>query len=288
VRPLDTAVRVRESGDIVALSGVDSDDEIGRMAQAVTMTVRRMEESATELSAQKRTIEASASQMEKTARDAEEAAQRAQLLAAEAALVAARVENSPACMMYADDSLALVHINPAGRRALSRLGAELSPERLQGQPLSRFFRDARASGVFLRDETNLPLHAQTEIGGETVELVLRAIHDDAGRRAGTLASWEIVTEKLAAEKRARRLQAREIRSAQELHGKVERMLQSVDAISRGDLTVSIDVRGEDGIRRMGEALSRLLVDLRGSMQRIRARTRRSRVPRRRSEASVRR
>ncbi len=269
VRPLDTAVRVLESGDIVALSGVNSDDEIGRMAQAVTSTVRRMEESATELSAQKRTIEASATQMEKTAREAEEAAQRAQTLAAEAARVAAMVENSPACMMYADDSLALVHINPAARRALSRLGAELSAERLQGQPLSRFFRDSRATGAFLRDESNLPLHVEAEIGGETIELVLSAIHDDAGRRAGTLVSWEIVTEKLAAERRARELAEREVRSAQELQQKVERMLQSVDAISRGDLTVQIDVRGEDAIGRMGEALARLLVDLRGSMQRIR-------------------
>ena len=176
----------------MALAGVDSEDEIGRMAQAVTRTVRRMEESSTELAVQKRTIEASASQMEKTARDAEEAAQRAQTLAAEAARVAAMVENSHACMMYADDSLALVHINPAARRALSRLGAELSAERLQGQPLSRFFRDPRATGGFLRDESNLPLHVQAEIGGETVELVLSAIHDDAGRRAGTLASWEVV------------------------------------------------------------------------------------------------
>jgi methyl-accepting chemotaxis protein len=269
VKPLDTAVAVLESGDIVALSGVDTDDEIGRMAQAVTATVRRMEESATELSAQKRTIEISAAQMERTAREAEEAAQRAQTLAAEAARVAAMVENSPACMMYADESLRISHMNPAARSALARLGGDYMPERLSGQPLARFFRDARASAGFIGNESNLPLHVQTELSGETLELALSAIHDDAGRRSGTLVSWEIVTEKLASERRARELQERELRSAQELQSKVERMLLSVDAISRGDLTVSIDVRGDDAIGRMGEALARLLTDMRGSMQRIR-------------------
>ena len=60
-----------------------------------------------------------------------------------------------------------------------------------------------------------------------------------------------------------------MRSAQELQQKVERMLQSVDATSHGDLTVQTDMRGEDAIGRMDEALARLLVDLRGSLQRTR-------------------
>lgn len=187
-RPLDMAATVLESDDIAALAGFDSKDEIGRMAQPAAATVRRLEESAAALSARKQTTEASAVAMGRTARNAEEAAQRTQMLDAEAVRVAALVENSAACVTHANDSRTLVHINPAARRALARLGADMSPERLQSQPLARFFRDPRGQARFLRDEDKLSIEVPVDIGGESIELVLCAVHGDADRCAGTLVS----------------------------------------------------------------------------------------------------
>jgi methyl-accepting chemotaxis protein len=53
--------------------------------------------------------------------------------------------------------------------------------------------------------------------------------------------------------------------AEQLRARVELMLESVAAASQGDLTREIDVRGDDAVGRMGEALSRLFADLRASI-----------------------
>ena len=269
VEPLNSAVKVLESGDMAALSCVDCNDEIGRMAKAVTETVGRMEESATEMAAQRRTIEDSARDMERTAREAQEAAARAEALASEAARVAAMVENAPTAMMYADSDMNLVYFNPEAESALGRLGADFAPARLKGQPLSRFFRDPRANLGFLTNEANLPVCTQVQFGEETIDLCLCAIHDNNARRVGTLVNWRVITEQLKAEATAKELQKRELEQAQQLQDKVERMLAIVDSISRGDLTAKVDVTGTDAIGRMGQGLAHLLEDLRGSMLRIR-------------------
>jgi methyl-accepting chemotaxis protein len=269
VDPLNSAVKVLESGDMAALSCVDCNDEIGRMAKAVTETVGRMEASATEMAAQKRTIEQSVKEMERTAHEAHATAEKAEALAAEAARVAAMVENAPTAMMYADSDMQLVYFNPESEAALGKLGADFAPARLKGQPLSRFFRDPRANLGFLTDESNLPVCTQVQFGDETIDLCLCAIHDNNAKRVGTLVNWRIITEQLKAEATAKELQKRELEQAQQLQDKVERMLATVDAISRGDLTAKVDVTGTDAIGRMGQGLARLLEDLRGSMLRIR-------------------
>jgi methyl-accepting chemotaxis protein len=64
------------------------------------------------------------------------------------------------------------------------------------------------------------------------------------------------------------LQERELALAAELQHKVDLILLSLSAAARGDLTVPVQVTGDDAIGQMGTALTTLLDDLRHSVSRI--------------------
>jgi methyl-accepting chemotaxis protein len=64
------------------------------------------------------------------------------------------------------------------------------------------------------------------------------------------------------------LRERELSQAGELRAKVDELLQSVARAAAGDLTVSIGVRGDDAVGQMGDALRRLIGDLRESIASI--------------------
>lgn len=67
---------------------------------------------------------------------------------------------------------------------------------------------------------------------------------------------------------AQRIAAREAEQATELRGRVDLMLEVVDAAATGDLTQTVHVSGDDAIGRMGIALERFLGDLRESIASI--------------------
>lgn len=270
VRPLVSAVEVLESGDLSKLASVQSKDEIGRMAVAIQASVENLERSASELSEQKQTIEANAHAMELSAQEARANAQRAEELAAEAARVAAMVENSPTPMMFADDTQTLRYMNPAARETLARLGGRWAPENLADSSLDRFFEHPLGNDQFFPVEANLPFETQFEIGTETVEMSCSAIQDQQGTRTGTLVAWALVTERVQAERTSQELTLREVRQAQELSARIDRMLEAVASAAAGDLTVTIPEDGDDSIGQMASALTQFLAHLRGSIGRIRS------------------
>ncbi len=65
-------------------------------------------------------------------------------------------------------------------------------------------------------------------------------------------------------------QEKERLAAAELRAKVDSMLTSLEGAARGDLTVAVTVEGDDAVGQMGEALKKLLGDLRGSVSSIAA------------------
>lgn len=66
----------------------------------------------------------------------------------------------------------------------------------------------------------------------------------------------------AEEKAERERYEQERLAAQELRDKVDQLLVAVDAASKGDLTSEICVSGEDAVGELGEAIARMLADLR--------------------------
>lgn len=264
-RPLSDAVAVLESGDMSKLANVKSADEIGKMARAVLATVERMERDQTALAEQKRVMEASSGELARKNAEVEDALRRAAASAAEATKVASMVENSPACMLYADAGLVVRYANPAAKRVLSRLvGSDCV-----GGSLDRFYRHPQGNAAFFGQRSNLPFETRFESGPETVDLVAAAIDDARGESIGFLFTWELATERVAAEREVEAARARELEQATELKEKVDRLLAAVDAAAQGDLTVAVPIRGDDAIGRMGTGLGRLLADMRTSMARIR-------------------
>ncbi|MCK6448012.1 MAG: methyl-accepting chemotaxis protein [Planctomycetes bacterium] len=264
-RPLANAVTVLESGDMTKLADVKSADEIGKMARAVLATVERMERDAAALAEQKRAMESSSHELARKNAEVEEALRKAAASAAEATRVASMVENSPACMLYADQDLVVRYANPAAKRALARLGIG----ECVGASLERFYRHPQGNAAFFGRRANLPFETRFESGREVVDLVAAAIGDTGGSTLGLLMSWEIATERVAAEREVEAARSRELAQAEELKAKVDRLLAAVDAAARGDLTVAVPIRGEDAIGRMGTGLERLLTDMRASISRIR-------------------
>jgi methyl-accepting chemotaxis protein len=82
----------------------------------------------------------------------------------------------------------------------------------------------------------------------------------------TYATDITAAKRMEAEMRAGQL--RERQEAEELRGKVDSILGSVNAAAGGDLTQAVEVAGSDAIGQVGEALTQLLTTLRTSIASI--------------------
>lgn len=188
----------------------------------------------------------------------------------EMARVASMMENAPINMMYADKELVIRYANPASLRTLKTI-EKLLPvraEQVVGQCIDVFHKAPERQRRLLADPRNLPHRAQIELGAETLDLLVSPTYDGQRNYLGPMVTWEVITEKLATERKVKEAAERERSAAEELHRKVDSLLGTVDSASKGDLTKAVDVRGEDAIGRVGEGLARFLGDLRKSIQAI--------------------
>jgi len=186
----------------------------------------------------------------------------------ETARVRTMVENSPINTMFADPDLVIRYMNPASSETLRTVEQYLpcKVDEIVGQSIDIFHKNPQHQRAILSDpDKHLPRSANIQVGPETLNLQLNGIKDDNGEYLGTMVTWEVITEKLAAEKREKESQERELHSAEELRHKVEAMLGAVSAAKDGDLTAEITVSGEDSIGRMGEGLAAFFADLRNTM-----------------------
>ncbi len=212
------------------------------------------------------------------------------------------VENAPINLTWADRDLCLVYVNPSARGTFSRLG--MAVDQLVGGPVGRLHPALEREQARLSDPARLPFQLRVEQGAETLDLMACAIRDERGDYIGPMITWEVVTEQLAAAgqmeaaQRRELAQAEEVRRAQqaaaeqqhaaaamreaeqrqraederrlatEVQGKVDQILQVVDAAAVGDLTREIGVGGEDAIGRLGRGLGQFFATLRGSVANI--------------------
>ncbi len=204
VEPLTSSVAVLESGELEKLGAIDSQDEFGRMAKAVSASVRKSLEGAERLAQQKASIEANAEKLARAMQESERSAAESKRLANEAARVTAMVENSSACMLYADEALIVRYMNPAAREALTLLAASgrAGFDVREGKTLDCIYEHPSSNAVFFGVDSNLPFATRLEIGSETIDIAFRAIKDASRTRIGVLVSFEVITEKLELQQRA--------------------------------------------------------------------------------------
>ncbi|MBL8217731.1 MAG: PAS domain-containing protein [Bryobacterales bacterium] len=188
----------------------------------------------------------------------------------EAARAQSMVENAPINILLADRDMTIRYVNPSSLATLRKI-EHLLPCRVDqvlGSSIDIFHKQPERQRRLLADPKNLPHKAVIQLSDEYLELRVSAIVDNKGTYVGPMVTWEVITERLAAEKREKEMQERERRSQEELQGKVGAILEVVKAASAGDLTKAVTVSGTDSIGQMGEGLAAFLRTLRESMTQI--------------------
>jgi methyl-accepting chemotaxis protein len=191
-------------------------------------------------------------------------------MAAEQSRLMSMLENSPTNLLMADRDLKIIYVNPASLATLRKLERYLpvKAENVLGSSIDIFHKNPAHQRKILAEPKNLPVRANINIGPEVADLLVTAIYDQHKNYLGPMVTWELVTEKLEAERKIKEAAERERHQAEELRVKVETILDVVNAASRGDLTREMTVKGADSIGQMGEGLTTFFANLRGNVARI--------------------
>ncbi|MCO5166319.1 MAG: methyl-accepting chemotaxis protein [Planctomycetes bacterium] len=137
------------------------------------------------------------------------------------------VENSPANVMAADTDLVIRYMNPASLRTLRGVEAHLpvKADQVVGQSIDIFHRSPERIRRIVSDPANLPHRTTFALGPEHVRFEVTAIYDQQKTYLGPMVSWELVTEKVQAERRAKELADAITLNAQTLAGASEQLTQ---------------------------------------------------------------
>jgi methyl-accepting chemotaxis protein len=123
-------------------------------------------------------------------------------LESEVARITSMMENSPTNMMFADRDFVITYMNPASLNTLSKLEEHLPVKAAEvvGSSLDIFHKTPSYQRDILADAGQLPRRANISVGPETLDLLVSAITDKDGEYIGAMATWEVVTERLAADR----------------------------------------------------------------------------------------
>ena len=122
---------------------------------------------------------------------------------AEMARIISMMDQAPINIMFADRDLAIRYINPASVKTLRTIQQYLpvSVDKMIGQNIDVFHKNPSHQRNLLSDPKNLPRSAKINVGPETLDLLVSPIFDHNKVFLGSMVSWSVITEKLAAEKR---------------------------------------------------------------------------------------
>jgi len=117
------------------------------------------------------------------------------------------MENSPVNVMMANRDLEIIYLNPQSVKTLKKLEAYLpvKVEQMMGVNIDILHKDPSYQRGILANPANLPRQALIQVGPETLDLLVSAIHDRNGEYIGPMVTWSIVTEKLKLEQEAARI-----------------------------------------------------------------------------------
>jgi methyl-accepting chemotaxis protein len=128
-------------------------------------------------------------------------------LETEQARIHSMVENAPVNILMADRDLNITYANPASTKTLETLAQYLPVpiNKVIGSNIDIFHKRPEHQKKILSDPKNLPHRANIQLGPETLSLLVNAIYDNKGNYLGPMVTWEVITEKLAAEKREKEM-----------------------------------------------------------------------------------
>jgi methyl-accepting chemotaxis protein len=157
-------------------------------------------------------------------------------LQSEMARVMSMMENIPINVMCTDNDLKLQYMNPASSRTLKTLEQFLpvKVDQMIGQSIDIFHKNPAHQRGILADPKNLPHRAKIQVGPETLDLLVSAIYDQNKNYLGPMVTWEVITERLATEKREKEM----TENMQNVLGKVAEQAQALSSASEELTAVS--------------------------------------------------
>ncbi|MFT5285351.1 MAG: methyl-accepting chemotaxis protein [Planctomycetota bacterium] len=185
----------------------------------------------------------------------------------EIARITSMMENAPINIMCANPDGVVQYLNSASIRTLRTLESllPLKVDEIEGSSFDVFHKIPSYQRDLVKDASALPISANISVGEETLDLLVSPMYDANGDYAGPMVTWEVITARLAQEAELEASQIRERDAAEDLRGKVDAMLEVVQAAEEGDLTKVVPVKGDDAIGQMGLALGRFMEGLRESI-----------------------
>jgi len=122
----------------------------------------------------------------------------------EVAKVNSMMENAPINVLFADiETFNITYANPASVKTLKTIEQHLPVpvDQIVGGGIDVFHKNPALQRKILSDPNNLPHKAEIQVGPEILELLVSAIYDKDKNYMGPMVTWELITEKRAAEKR---------------------------------------------------------------------------------------
>ncbi len=105
-------------------------------------------------------------------------------------------------MMFADRDFVIRYMNPASLNTLRGLEGALpvTADQVVGSSLDIFHKNPAYQRGILETAEHLPRRADIKVGDETLDLLVSAITDAKGEYIGAMATWEVITDRLRAER----------------------------------------------------------------------------------------
>ena len=122
---------------------------------------------------------------------------------------ASMTENTPINVMFADKDLVIRYLNPSSIKTLRTLQQYLpvSVDQIVGASVDIFHKNPSYQRGILSDAKNLPRQAKINVGPEILDLLVSPIYDPNRNYLGSMVTWSVITERLAAEKREKEMTA---------------------------------------------------------------------------------
>jgi methyl-accepting chemotaxis protein len=187
------------------------------------------------------------------------AVQRMNALQDEMARVKAMVDQSSLATLFVDRDLTCHYMNDAAVRLWRQYESAMPmpADQVEGSVLTS-----------LRGFIDGSRPAETPMLDGVVEVHVESVVDVHGKPLGYMSTWVDISDRKRIERDAAELHERERSAANELAAKVDELSRTLAAAAAGDLTAEVTVRGDDAIGRMGQAVDKLVHDLRGSVRAI--------------------
>jgi len=180
------------------------------------------------------------------------------------------VGNTSMRLLQADTNGTITYMNPASEKSFRQF-QHLLPRRVDeivGGSLDIFPTPAQQPWQSLATPENLPRREQVTLGSDVLDLTISALNDASGRFIGPLITWDVITDRVRSEEREKELQARIASEKQSLETKVGLLSEAFGAASKGDLSQSIAVEGNDEMAVLAGNAGRMLGDLREVIRQI--------------------